>query len=80
MNRENKALDSSSLPDIKKVTLIYLLLEMKNIYTQMIKRRKKNLNIVKKIDTRKLYNNNKKWNFERAKFEIIQKTTKKFKE
>ena len=59
MNRENKALDSSSLPDIKKVTLIYLLLEMKNIYTQMIKRRKKNLNIVKKIDTSKLYNNNK---------------------
>ena len=59
MNRENKALDSSSLPDIKKVTLIYLLLEMKNIYTQMIKRRKKNLNIVKKIDTSKLYNNSK---------------------
>ena len=60
-NKENKAPDSTSLPDTKKDTIKQKLLEIKNIYTQMIKLRKENLDTFKKIDMSKLNNNNNKY-------------------
>ena len=59
INKENKAPDSTSLPGTKKDTIKQKLLEIKNIYTQMIKLRKENLDTFKKIDMSKLNINNK---------------------
>ena len=53
INKESKAPDSTSLPDTKKDTIKQKLLEIKNIYTQMIKLRKENLDTFKKIDMSK---------------------------
>ncbi len=58
INKENKAPDTTP-SDQKKDSIKQKLLEMKNIYTQMIKLRKENLDTFKKIDMSKLNINNK---------------------
>ena len=58
INKENKAPDTTP-SDKKKDSIKQKLLEMKNIYTQMIKLRKENLDTFKKIDMSKLNINNK---------------------
>ena len=57
INKENKTPDATS-SDTKKDSIKQKLLEMKNIYTQMIKLRKENLDTFKKIDMSKLNINN----------------------
>ena len=58
INKEDKAPDATQ-SDKKKDSIKQKLLEIKNIYTQMIKLRKENLDTFKKIDMSKLNINNK---------------------